>query len=160
MKFNNRINIVIFCILVAFIMNGCTNKNIYKGHTLNPYAHESTEDISEDIPEQYIFNFNFDSSAILIEDYKKLDAVATYYIYGDGKDNDIIIYGHTDQVGTSSYNLALGEKRANSIKNYLVNKGMNPERMKVISFGFEKPAISGSTKEARTANRRVQIVTK
>ena len=152
MKFNNRISIAFLCLLIAFTMNGCSNKK----YNSNPYLHESTEDISE----QSILHFNFDSSTILTEDYDKLDTVATYYISGDGKDDNIVIYGHTDEIGTSSYNLALGKRRANSIKNYLENKGMNPKRIEIVSLGFANPAISGSTEEARTANRRAQIIKK
>ena len=58
----------------------------------------------------------------------------------------VTIEGHADERGTREYNLALGERRANSVKNYLAAGGINPSRVKVISYGKEKPAVLGSTR--------------
>jgi peptidoglycan-associated lipoprotein len=66
----------------------------------------------------------------------------------------VTIEGHADERGTREYNLALGERRANSVKNYLVAGGINPSRVKVISYGKEKPAVLGSNEAAWAQNRR------
>jgi peptidoglycan-associated lipoprotein len=66
----------------------------------------------------------------------------------------IAIEGHCDERGTREYNLALGERRANSAKNYLVALGVNPNRVKVISYGKERPAVAGSNEAAWSQNRR------
>ncbi len=66
----------------------------------------------------------------------------------------VTIEGHADERGTREYNLALGERRANSVKNYLVAGGINPSRVKVISYGKEKPAVLGSNEASWAQNRR------
>eukprot|EP01012_Entosiphon_sulcatum_P063540 TRINITY_DN9113_c0_g3_i2.p1 TRINITY_DN9113_c0_g3~~TRINITY_DN9113_c0_g3_i2.p1 ORF type:complete len:158 (+),score=32.79 TRINITY_DN9113_c0_g3_i2:394-867(+) len=66
----------------------------------------------------------------------------------------VTIEGHADERGTREYNLALGERRANSVKNYLVAKGVNPSRVQVVSYGKEKPAVAGSNEAAWSQNRR------
>lgn len=66
----------------------------------------------------------------------------------------IAVEGHCDERGTREYNLALGERRANSVKDYLVAAGVNPERVKTISYGKERPVALGSTEEAWSQNRR------
>jgi peptidoglycan-associated lipoprotein len=70
----------------------------------------------------------------------------------------ITIEGHCDERGTIEYNLALGERRAYSIKNYLINYGIDPTRLQTISFGEERPASFGSNESAWTQNRRVEFV--
>lgn len=70
----------------------------------------------------------------------------------------ITIEGHTDERGTREYNLALGERRANSVKNYLVAYGIDPRRITVISYGKERPAVPGSNSAAWAQNRRAVTV--
>ena len=66
----------------------------------------------------------------------------------------IIIEGHCDERGTREYNLALGERRANSVKEFLISLGVEPGRVTTISYGKERPAADGSTSEAWAENRR------
>ncbi|MBB3263827.1 peptidoglycan-associated lipoprotein [Azospirillum sp. OGB3] len=66
----------------------------------------------------------------------------------------VTVEGHADERGTREYNLALGERRANSVKNYLVAGGINASRVKVISYGKEKPAVLGSNEASWAQNRR------
>ena len=66
----------------------------------------------------------------------------------------IIIEGHCDERGTREYNLALGERRANSVKEFLVSLGVEPGRITTISYGKERPAADGSTSESWAENRR------
>lgn len=68
--------------------------------------------------------------------------------------NKIMIEGHADERGTREYNLALGERRANAAREYLVSLGIDPNRIKTISFGKERPAIPGSSENAYAQNRR------
>ncbi len=70
----------------------------------------------------------------------------------------VIVEGHADERGTRDYNLALGERRANSAKNYLATLGIDPSRIQVISYGKERPAALGSTEEAYAQNRRAVTV--
>ena len=66
----------------------------------------------------------------------------------------ISIEGHADERGTREYNLALGERRANAAKDYLISLGINPGRVKTISYGKERPVAMGSNEAAWAQNRR------
>ena len=66
----------------------------------------------------------------------------------------IVVEGHTDERGTEEYNLALGERRANSVKQYLVNTGIPASRVDTVSFGESKPAVQGHDEAAWKWNRR------
>ncbi len=67
---------------------------------------------------------------------------------------NVQISGHCDERGTREYNLALGERRAAAAKNYLVSLGVPADRVSTISYGKERPAVTGSTPEAWAQNRR------
>ncbi len=67
---------------------------------------------------------------------------------------NVVVEGHADERGTREYNLALGERRANSVKNYMIASGVDPSRIRVISYGKERPAVAGSTPSAWAQNRR------
>lgn len=71
---------------------------------------------------------------------------------------DVIVEGHCDERGTREYNLALGERRANSVKNYLVALGVSADRIDTVSYGKERPAVLGSNPEAWAKNRRGVMV--
>jgi len=66
----------------------------------------------------------------------------------------VTIGGHTDERGTREYNLGLGERRANSVKDYLVALGVNPDRINTVSYGEERPVAVGSNEAAWAQNRR------
>lgn len=66
----------------------------------------------------------------------------------------VTVEGHADERGTREYNLALGERRANAVKNYLVALGVSPSRITVISYGKERPAVPGANDTAWSQNRR------
>jgi peptidoglycan-associated lipoprotein len=66
----------------------------------------------------------------------------------------IIVAGHCDERGTREYNLALGERRASAVKDYLVQLGLNPSRVRTISWGKERPVAVGSMESSWTQNRR------
>ena len=70
----------------------------------------------------------------------------------------VTIEGHADERGTRDYNLALGDRRANSAKNYLAARGVSPSRMTVISYGKERPEAIGSDEGAWAQNRRAVTV--
>lgn len=70
----------------------------------------------------------------------------------------VTIEGHADERGTREYNIALGERRANAAKNYLVSRGINAARINVISYGKERPVALGSNETAWAQNRRAVTV--
>jgi peptidoglycan-associated lipoprotein len=71
----------------------------------------------------------------------------------------ITVEGHADERGTRDYNLALGERRANSAKNYLISVGVDAGRIQTVSYGKERPAAMGSDESAWAQNRRAVTVT-
>jgi peptidoglycan-associated lipoprotein len=71
---------------------------------------------------------------------------------------NVSIEGHCDERGTREYNLALGEKRATAVRNYLVALGIEASRLQTISYGKERPAVTGSDEAAWAQNRRGVLV--
>jgi outer membrane protein OmpA-like peptidoglycan-associated protein len=69
----------------------------------------------------------------------------------------IDVYGHTDSVGSDSYNQTLSENRARVVADYLVSRGVNPQRIRSTGFGKTQPIASNDTPEGRAANRRVEL---
>ena len=70
----------------------------------------------------------------------------------------MILEGHCDDRGTNEYNLALGEKRAKSARDYIVSAGVTKKRLDTISYGEEKPLCKEQTEDCWQKNRRVQFV--
>ena len=73
-------------------------------------------------------------------------------------DVNVIVQGYCDERGTREYNLALGERRANAVKQYLVSQGIAENRISTISYGKERPAVLGSNEAAWAQNRRAVTV--
>jgi peptidoglycan-associated lipoprotein len=76
----------------------------------------------------------------------------------ENPESKILVEGHTDERGTNEYNLALGDRRANSVKDYLVSLGVASSRIESISYGEEKPLCAESDEECRQKNRRAHFV--
>jgi outer membrane protein OmpA-like peptidoglycan-associated protein len=100
--------------------------------------------------------FDFDRSAIRPDAIAALDFVVET-MQAD-PDLEITIEGHTDSVGTLEYNLALGDRRATAVLDYLVTRGIAAGRMSTATFGEESPAAPNDTPENRQLNRRAEIV--
>ena len=66
----------------------------------------------------------------------------------------IVLEGHADERGTREHNLALGDRRANSVRDYLIALGVSPNRIRTVSYGEERPAVVGSNESAWAQNRR------
>lgn len=99
--------------------------------------------------------FEFDSSALTEEARSIL--FQNSRILKEKSDMAIIIEGHCDDRGTDEYNLALGDRRAESAKNYLISMGISASRIQTISYGEELPAVHGETEDAWSKNRRCQF---
>jgi peptidoglycan-associated lipoprotein len=100
--------------------------------------------------------FDFDSSAIRADQQPRLERNAAFL--RENPQARIRIEGNCDERGTSEYNMALGERRAMSAKNYLVNLGIAENRITIISYGEEKPLVRGQNENAWTQNRRDDFV--
>ncbi len=100
--------------------------------------------------------FAFDTSVLDMQAQELLKEKAAWM--RDNPNADVVIEGHCDERGTNAYNLALGERRAESVKSFLVNLGIAPSRMTTISYGEEKPVDPGHNEEAWAKNRRATFV--
>jgi peptidoglycan-associated lipoprotein len=122
-------------------------------------AEEINQEIQEEIEEIEVRDrVFFDVSASeLTSDAQKILDNQTAWLKSDSSIK-IILEGHCDERGTREYNLALGERRANSAKQYLVASGIDASRIKTISYGKERPAFVGASSEIWSKNRRAVTV--
>jgi peptidoglycan-associated lipoprotein len=102
-----------------------------------------------------VFYFAFDSSNLTPEAIAALDA---HIAVLKTTNSSIRLEGHTDERGTREYNLALGERRANSVRDYMVLNGIATSRIEAISYGEERPIAFGSDEASWAQNRRVELV--
>lgn len=100
-------------------------------------------------------NFGFDSSDLTSAAKANLDKLVT--VLANNPDTNINIYGHTDSKGADDYNQKLSERRANSVKNYLVSRGIAASRMISMGMGEAEPIASNETDAGRAQNRRVEF---
>ncbi len=103
-----------------------------------------------------IIYFDYDSNLVK-EEYRPLVAAHAKYMAGDAKAK-MIIQGNTDERGGREYNLALGQRRADAVKQMMSVLGAEGVRVETVSFGMEKPRVEGRTEEAFAQNRRAEIV--
>lgn len=96
--------------------------------------------------------FAYDSSQVNPEEAGKVEAVATYL--KKGKAQGVIVEGHGDERGSREYNLALGERRALAIRDYLISLGVDPSVIQTKSYGEEMPTAMGHDESAWRQNRR------
>ena len=109
----------------------------------------SQEDLIVNVGDRVFFNF--DSSDLDADAQELLQDQAAWI---KQHDVSVTIEGHCDERGTREYNIALGEKRAQSVKNYLISLGIAATRVSTISYGKERPAVVGSNDAAWSQNRR------
>jgi peptidoglycan-associated lipoprotein len=106
-------------------------------------------------PTGQTYFFPFDSHVISKEYDANLNAQAKYLV--DHRDVKILLAGHTDERGSREYNIALGERRSQSVKQVLQADGVDASQIKTVSYGEEKPLVSGHTEEDYRQNRRVEL---
>lgn len=100
--------------------------------------------------------FAYDRSVIGTTERHKLNQVAKYL-----KENTVfglIVEGHCDEKGSAEYNRALGERRAISVRDYLVNSGVSEKRIKTMSYGEDRLAVKANTEIAHAKNRRAELI--
>jgi outer membrane protein OmpA-like peptidoglycan-associated protein len=122
---------------------------------------EITDDAFNDVKIGDRFNLNriffeFNSYELLTVSYAELDRL--YEIIESKPNLRIEIRGHTDNIGSSSYNKTLSVKRAAAVYEYLIEKGVDKSRMKYRGFGNKVPIADNETDEGRLLNRRVEII--
>ena len=112
----------------------------------------------EPMEQVFIFrNLNFDFDKANIKD-EMIPAMEQALIFLENAPELIVeIGGHTDSVGSQAYNLKLSERRANAVKNWLVNRGIAPERLHAKGYGEDYPKFDNNTKKGRDLNRRCEV---
>ena len=100
--------------------------------------------------------FDFDSSSVK-DEFKPLVTAHARYL-SDNRGRKIVIQGNTDERGSREYNLALGQRRSDSVKKMMMLLGATDAQIETVSFGEEKPRATGSDEGAYTENRRSDIV--
>ncbi len=95
------------------------------------------------------FNLRPDALKILDEAVAKLQA---------NPDIRVTLEGHCDSIGTQQYNLALGERRANSARDYLVSRGIAASRLRTVSYGEDRPIADNNNAQGRAQNRRAHLL--
>jgi peptidoglycan-associated lipoprotein len=116
----------------------------------------TVDDPSGTAPPSGPIYFEFDSSVLTSQSRDLLSTFATWAIEHKPK---ITIEGHTDEQGTTEYNLALGDRRAHAIADYLRSLGVDEKNLNTMTYGEERPAQQGSTEDAYSANRRGEVKT-
>ena len=131
--------------------NDSTNKNdTIRGQSASVETTATPEDSVRDI------NFDFDSSIIRPDAREILKVNADFLL--KNRAASIVIEGHCDERGTAEYNMALGQRRAQETKKYLVNLGIKESTIRTISYGEERPLDPGNTEEAWAKNRRAHFL--
>jgi peptidoglycan-associated lipoprotein len=104
-----------------------------------------------------VLYFAFDSSVIATGERSKLEAVAAYF--KKHAEENLLVEGHCDERGTQEYNRALGERRAQACREFLIQTGLPARRIQTISYGKDRPADPGHDEAAWGKNRRAEFLT-
>ena len=155
---------VIFFLVSCSSMN-VTEETVYAGDVKTVQASSATqassvdsENISYDSKAMFAtatVYFDFDKTNLTSKSLQTLKSVAN--ALNDNPDLDVVLAGHADERGTREYNLALGQRRAEAVSDYLVLNGIKKDRITVKSFGEERPISLGQDEESYSKNRRVEI---
>jgi outer membrane protein OmpA-like peptidoglycan-associated protein len=162
---------LILALLLTITLSCKTKKTVVTTtHSIEKTTDTELDKIKKDLPQDQVerteagIKFTFSSeilfptnSSILNQESKKRIADVAKVIVEKNKSGAILIEGHSDKTGTATYNRWLSEKRAVSVKTYLVSLGINAERITTAGLGDSKPIGDNKTKEGRLKNRRVEI---
>ena len=151
MNFKTNLKNLILIALATLILNACSTAKKADGLDGDVYTgKETVEFLASGVPDRVFFATN--KSSLTTKSRETLRKQATFL--RKNKNLSVTIEGHADERGTREYNLALGERRANAAKDYLMTYGVSSNRISVISYGKERPVDSGSNPLAWSKNRR------
>jgi len=156
MVLRNSFRNILLVILAAFVLSACAQKTTstkklgtqIAGDTYT--GSETVKFLATGVPDRVFFATN--KSVLTTASRDTLRKQAAWL--RKNKSINVTIEGHADERGTREYNLALGERRANAAKDYLMTYGISGKRISVISYGKERPVNSGSSPLAWSQNRR------
>jgi len=152
----------VILILTVTLATGCALFKKKGPEATQPTVSTTTEPTESDFTAEYeqarkagaLFEiyFGYDKYDLLPESMKKLDKTASWL--GQNAVRKIRIEGNCDERGTNEYNIALGQRRADSAKNYLIKKGVAADRLATITYGEEQPVCSEAGENCWSKNRR------
>ena len=151
MIFNKNLKNILLVIFTTLLLSACSTAK--KSGTASDDAYTGTETVkflASGVPDRVFFATN--KSSLTTASRATLRKQATFL--RKNKKLNVTIEGHADERGTREYNLALGERRANAAKDYLMTYGISGKRIAVISYGKEKPVNPASSALAWSQNRR------
>lgn len=106
--------------------------------------------------EERVVYFDFDSAEVRADSREIVEANARYLL--ENSSATVVLEGHADERGTREYNIALGERRAESVRRLIIAYGVAPQQIRIVSYGEERPAVAGHDESTYAQNRRVEIV--
>ena len=130
------------------------NGGVSTGTSGNGSLGSSDGSADEQAELENVVYFDFDQAVLLPETRSVLLAHAERL---RNSNTNVRLEGHADERGSREYNMALGERRANAVRDFLVLQGVSRNSLEVISYGEERPAVMGSSESAYSQNRRVVI---
>ena len=125
------------------------------GQSLGFAGQETGESYTTQAPHNQIYLFAYDDSNLASKYIPSINAQAEYLKSHTGA--RILIAGHTDERGSREYNVALGERRANTVAEIMRMSGVHSQQVRVVSYGKERPVYFGHDEAAHRQNRRVEI---
>ena len=150
MNFNKNLKNIIIVLFATFALSACSTAK-KSGIEGDVYTGKDTiEFLASGVPDRIFFATH--KSSLTTASRATLRKQATFL--RKNKKLNVTIEGHADERGTREYNLALGERRANAARDYLMTYGISGNRISVISYGKEKPVNPASTPLAWSQNRR------
>lgn len=159
MNLKNTPRIALIALAAAGMMfAGCAKKEVVSNESQAPQQSVQPVKAKAAMPSSNSVYFAFDSSALDAAGKATLDAYAAYL--NDHADVAIILEGNCDERGSREYNLALGQRRADSVRDYLNGQGVDASRVDTVSFGEERPVCTGSGEACWAQNRRADIVSR
>ena len=151
MMFNKNLKNILLVIFATLILSACSTAKKSGNIDGDVYTGKDTvEYLASGVPDRVFFATN--KSSLTTASRATLRKQATFL--RKNKNLSVTIEGHADERGTREYNLALGERRANAAKDYLMTYGISSDRISVLSYGKERPVDSGSNPLAWSKNRR------
>ena len=151
MEFKTNLKNILLVILATVALSACSTAKKAGSTSGDVYTGTDTvEYLAAGVADRVFFATN--KTSLTTKSRETLRKQATYL--RKNKKLNVTIEGHADERGTREYNLALGERRANSAKDYLMTYGISSDRISVLSYGKERPVDAGSSPLAWSKNRR------
>ena len=150
MKLNKILKNGLLVVLACFALSACATKKVSNLQSDVYTGTDTVEYLASGVPDRVFFASN--ESVLTTASREGLRKQAGWL--RKNSKITVVLEGHADERGTREYNLALGERRANAAKDYLMTYGISSDRISVLSYGKERPVDSGSNPLAWSKNRR------